>query len=84
MHGKKADGWIKSSVKQDDHKLCPGVLAGTGADSCIFCFAAMAAKFRGICSRAGKKHFRPNLTYDPAFDCDRDRTSLVLWLHGPK
>ena len=54
MHGKKADGWIKSSVKQGRHKLCPGVLAGTGADSCIFCFAAMAAKFRGICSRAGK------------------------------
>ncbi len=43
----------------------------------------MAAKFWAYAAPAGKKHFRPNLTYDPAFDCDRDRTSLVLWLHGP-
>ena len=79
----KEGGWLDKIICKAG-TIISCVPAGTGADSCIFCFAAMAAKFRGICSRAGKKHFRPNLTYDPAFDCDRDRTSLVLWLHGPE
>ena len=48
---------VRSAKHWDGHQLCPGVLAGAGADSCIFAVALRsAAKHRGLCSRAGKEN----------------------------
>ena len=45
---------------------------------------SMAAKFRSICGGAGKQSFRSYRAYDSSISGYRDRTSLVLWLYGPK
>ena len=58
--------------------------AGAGTDSCVFCFSSMAAKLRSICGGAGKQSFRSYRAYDSSISGYRDRTSLVLWLYGPK